>query len=179
MMNGPMMQRLLEDRFKLRIHRETREVPVYDLTVAKGGPKLKPADASSCVVRKPGEPLPQPPPGRPLRICGGFYPEPDGEHLYGATIADLAAQLSVFSGQDVIDKTGIAGAFDFHFEIDVLKLSTQFAAPADGARPADALRAFANELMETAIPALGLKLVSTKGPGHILVIDSMERPSGN
>ena len=48
MMSGPMMQKLLEDRFKLRIHRETREVPVYALTVAKSGPKLPPFQEGSC-----------------------------------------------------------------------------------------------------------------------------------
>ena len=40
-MNGPMLQALLEDRFRLRIHRESKEVPVYEMTVAKGGPKLQ------------------------------------------------------------------------------------------------------------------------------------------
>jgi uncharacterized protein (TIGR03435 family) len=48
-MNGPMLQALLEDRFKLRAHRETREVPVYLLTVAKGGIKLQKVDEGSCV----------------------------------------------------------------------------------------------------------------------------------
>jgi len=45
-MQGPMLQSLLEDRFQLKTHRETREVPVYDLIVAKGGPKLQPFDGS-------------------------------------------------------------------------------------------------------------------------------------
>jgi uncharacterized protein (TIGR03435 family) len=49
MMNGPMLKALLEDRFKLKVHRETREVPVYDLTVAKGGLKAPRFTAGSCV----------------------------------------------------------------------------------------------------------------------------------
>ena len=49
MMRGPMMQALLHDRFKLRVHRESREIPVYNLTVAKGGPKLQPYRDGSCV----------------------------------------------------------------------------------------------------------------------------------
>jgi hypothetical protein len=49
MMHGPMLQALLEDRFKLKIHRETREAPAYALTVAKGGPKLHPFKEGSCV----------------------------------------------------------------------------------------------------------------------------------
>jgi uncharacterized protein (TIGR03435 family) len=48
LMNGPMLQALLEDRFQLRIHRETSEVPIYALTVAKGGLKLQPMDGGSC-----------------------------------------------------------------------------------------------------------------------------------
>jgi uncharacterized protein (TIGR03435 family) len=48
MMRGPMMQRLLEERFHLKIHREAREVPVYIMTVAEDGPKLKAATESSC-----------------------------------------------------------------------------------------------------------------------------------
>jgi uncharacterized protein (TIGR03435 family) len=43
-MAGPMLRALLEDRFKLRVHRETKEVPVYFLRVAKNGPKLEPGD---------------------------------------------------------------------------------------------------------------------------------------
>ena len=49
MMRGPMLQALLEDRFKLKIRRESREVPAYAMTVAKGGPKLKPFEEGSCV----------------------------------------------------------------------------------------------------------------------------------
>jgi uncharacterized protein (TIGR03435 family) len=49
-MRGPMMQALLEDRFHLKIHRETREVPVYELTVAKGGPMLRRSQVGSCIT---------------------------------------------------------------------------------------------------------------------------------
>jgi uncharacterized protein (TIGR03435 family) len=49
MMRGPMMQALLEERFKLKLHRETREAPVYELRVAKGGPKLKPFREGTCI----------------------------------------------------------------------------------------------------------------------------------
>src|SRR5580658_4715292 len=64
MMLGPMMQALLEDRFKLKMRRETREVSVYDLTVAKNGPKLKPSKEGICDVTKlPGPPSPGQVPG--------------------------------------------------------------------------------------------------------------------
>src|SRR5690348_10113856 len=65
-MLGPMMQRLLEDRFHLKIHRETRDGPVYLLTVARGGPKLRQFQEGSCTPFA----VPQPPlePGK--RYCG-------------------------------------------------------------------------------------------------------------
>ena len=47
-MQGPLLQTLLENRFKLKIHRETREIPIYELVVAKGGPKLKPFREGIC-----------------------------------------------------------------------------------------------------------------------------------
>src|SRR5271170_7818372 len=54
-MTGPMLQALLEDRFQLKVHRETREVPLYALTVAKSGLKLQPADGGSCTPRDPAQ----------------------------------------------------------------------------------------------------------------------------
>ena len=52
MMEGPMMQAILEDRFKLKIHRETRQGPVYELALGKGSPKLKPLQDGSCIARR-------------------------------------------------------------------------------------------------------------------------------
>jgi hypothetical protein len=59
MMQGPMMQTVLEDRFKLKIHRETRQGPVYELALGKGSPKLKPFQEGSCTPVVVGRPLPQ------------------------------------------------------------------------------------------------------------------------
>jgi len=63
MMSGPMMQALLEGRLLLRTHRATREVPVYELTVAKGGPKLQVAQEGKCTIFDPSHPPPRPTPG--------------------------------------------------------------------------------------------------------------------
>ena len=71
MMRGPMMQAPLEDRFRLKMHREVREIPVYELTVDKGGPRLKTAQAGSCVVVDRDHPPPELPSGQFPRICGG------------------------------------------------------------------------------------------------------------
>jgi uncharacterized protein (TIGR03435 family) len=65
MLNGPMLQSLLEDRFHLRIRRETREVPVYALAVAKGGAKLRPYREGSCVPLDLNQSPVAPEPGQP------------------------------------------------------------------------------------------------------------------
>ena len=66
-----MLQALLEDRFKLKIHRESREVAVYALTVAKGGPKLKPFKEGSCTPVDLANPAPPLSPGQPIPLlCG-------------------------------------------------------------------------------------------------------------
>ena len=70
-MNGSMLRSLLEDRFKLRIRRETRDVPVYVLIPAGGGPKLQPAKPESCIAFDADQPPPPVDPSKPLpRLCG-------------------------------------------------------------------------------------------------------------
>lgn len=63
-MNGPMLRALLEERFQLKTHRETRQVPVYALTVAKGGLKIHPANGGSCAPRDLTQPSLVPPAGQ-------------------------------------------------------------------------------------------------------------------
>jgi bla regulator protein BlaR1 len=182
MMRGPMMQSLLEDRFKLKIHRETREVPVYELTVAKGGPKLRVAQPGSCVIDPPSSAWA---PGQPvLHFCGGFIRRNNGIDMNGATIAQLCSQFSSLFDRDVIDKTGIAGIFDFHFDAFPVELTADDPtahAPADRLPgpppPLDAPATF--RAFRAAFTRLGLKLEAAMGPGVFLVIDHVERPSGN
>ena len=96
MMRGPMLQALLEARFKLKIHRGTRQVPIYALVVARGGPKLDPAKKDSCTAPpdfSKGLPAPlrpdQPPP------CGAFSPDgKGGTRTFGQTMAGLTAEFS-------------------------------------------------------------------------------------
>jgi uncharacterized protein (TIGR03435 family) len=179
---GPMLRALLEDRFKLQIHRETKAVPIYDLTVAKGGPKLQPAREGSCAPRDPNAPLMMPGPGV-TRVCGMFYKSSTGEgrDSPGQTMAGLCRQLSAFLDRDVIDKTGIAGRFDLQIDADRAYLPA-----ADSQPPGDGMP-FMPEIddeatakaFQRALPKIGLKLEPAKGAGVVLVIDHVERPTEN
>jgi uncharacterized protein (TIGR03435 family) len=182
MMRGPMMQALLEERFKLKIHRESKAVPVYELTVAKGGPKLQPHQEGNCIPR---DKLALPTPGKkvPHRLCGGL----GGPDVLGTTIAHFCRNLSNISDRDVIDKTGLAGMFDLNFNlpplpppVDVTPGLGDPAAPG----PLNTLeRASRNSerfaQYQRALSKLGLKLEPAQGSGVFLVIDHVEKPSGN
>jgi uncharacterized protein (TIGR03435 family) len=164
MMNGPMLQSLLEDRFKLRLHRETREIPVYALTVAKGGAKLHPFKEGSCTHCGAGGTMK----GSNFQL-----------HGQGVTSDEIAKSLGTGLDRPVIDNTGLAGKFDFELEF----AGDQATGPAfrdpNQVIPA-APDPSAGASVFTAIQEqLGLKLEPTKGPGEFLVIDSVERPSGN
>ena len=178
-MQGPMLQNLLTDRFGLKIHSETREAPIYDLTVAKGGPKLKAFKEGTCVENVPQQAPPAPGQKRPT-YCGSFSMGLKEGNLtldvHKRSMAEFARQLHL--DRPVIDKTGIAGMFDFHLEFAVDGTTVGFfppgfPAPRTSNNP-DALSIF------TAIQEqLGLKLEPSKGPVEVLVIDSVERPSAN
>lgn len=180
MMRGPMLQALLEDRFKLKIRRETRDVPLYALVVAKGGPKLQAAKEGSCTsIDWTKGPPPPPGPGQPP-ACGFFSFRNGGMDTYGQTMAGLCRQFSVALDRDVVDKTGIEGAFDIHLELTPGDLfagggpDSTLSDPAAPPIPADPLGAIIS-----AVQKLGLRIEATKGAGEFLVIDHVERPSKN
>jgi len=185
-MMGPMTRSLLEDRFKLRIHRESHEVPVYALTIARGGPRLEPFQEGTCVaVPVPlVEPLAELPPGR--RYCRGSGLSNGATPnsviaLEGVTLDRFAETLGsplMGLGRPVVNKTGLIGKFNIRLEYAT--------PPVDPARfpKIAAARAGAGEptapSIETALQEqLGLKLESAKGVGHRFVIESIERPSAN
>jgi uncharacterized protein (TIGR03435 family) len=171
-MRGPMLQALLEERFALKIHSETREVPIYELRVAKGGPKFQATKPGSCQVMDRDHPPPEPIPGHAMpHICGAFF----GDAAYGMTMGQLALQLTVSLDRDVVDKTDVAGEFDLHFVTD-----TPEPAPPAGDAPVQASPASRMAAMlEASLPRLGLKLESAKAPGKFLVIDHVEKPEEN
>jgi uncharacterized protein (TIGR03435 family) len=181
-MLGPMMQVLFEDRFKLKVHRETREVPVYTLTVAKGGPKLLATKEGSCVVPDPNHPPQMPAPGQPqLPACGGQMSTSRGIDMSAATIASLCAQLSIRMDRAVVDRTGISGIFDIHLELspdDIIPAKLKAVMMAGDPQPPPSFDPVGSTIFD-AVQKLGLKLEAGKGPGEFLVIDSVERPTEN
>jgi bla regulator protein blaR1 len=195
MMLGPMMQSLLEDRFQLKLHRETRSGPAYELTVAKGGPKLKANDGSctfdvppAAVPRDPatGLPLPgfgpgarapQPGPGQP---CHFVFSLNNGANRLlvtrGMTLDEFSGWLFHVTGRTIVDKTGLTGKFDIRLEYLPTETTSEIT-PSDDSNDADTQT---EATLTTAIQEqLGLKLTSIKGTRQIIVIDHIERPSGN
>lgn len=180
----PLLQTLLEDRFKLMVHREKREMPVYALTAAKGGPKLPAAKEGGCTVFGPNTPPPPlPAPGQlPPILCGGFLRAPNLLQAGKVTMMQLVNVLSDVLDRPVIDKTGFTGTFDVKLEFS--PEGTSFGggfgggglALAGGPPPGDdAKPSIFTALQEQ----LGLRLESQKGPGEVLVIDRAEKASEN
>jgi uncharacterized protein (TIGR03435 family) len=179
-MSGPMLQALLEERFRLRIHRETKEVPVYDLTVGKSGPKLHTFREGSCVPNDPERP-PAVIPGQPRpTICGSYSMGFKGANLtldvHKRSMTEFSRQLHL--DRPVIDKTGITGLFDFHLEFASDVTTAGFFPPGFQA-PVPSDSPSGPSIFTAVQEQLGLKLEPAKGSGQFLVIDGVERPSEN
>ncbi|HWF08163.1 MAG TPA: M56 family metallopeptidase [Bryobacteraceae bacterium] len=179
-MAGPMLQRLLEDRFRLKIHRETREAPVYALALARDASKLKPFQEGSCVV-PPDTPYPWTalPAGKRYCMENISLLKPSVE-ADGASMEEFVRLLDHIVDRPVLDETGVSGRFDIHLTFardqDTPKISGFLPMPpARGAAPDPVDPTIFTAVQEQ----LGLKLVPTRRPVEILVIDSVERPSGN
>ncbi len=169
-MYGPMMRALLEDRFQLKIHSEMRELPVYALTVARGGGKLTPSKPGSCVALDPKSVL-KTPPGPDY--CGRFQMTRGAARVAdakGMTIGEFSARVfRDTADRPVIDRTGIAGLFDIHLEFSAAAIATAGGAD-DSAAPS---------IFTAVQEQLGLKLSPDTGPVEVFVIDHVEKPSGN
>ncbi|HEY7392890.1 MAG TPA: TIGR03435 family protein, partial [Bryobacteraceae bacterium] len=151
------LRNLLADRFQLVIHRETKELPVYALVVAKNGSKFQESSDGRRMMR-----------GAPGLLSG-----------QGVGMPQLAASLSGPAGRPVIDKTGLTGLYNF--ELKWTPDSPQVAPGPlpPGVPPPPPPDPNAPSLF-TALPEqLGLRLESQKAPVEILVIDHAEKPSDN
>jgi uncharacterized protein (TIGR03435 family) len=155
---------LLGDRFQLRVHQDTKDLPVFALAVAKGGAKLKPAadggDAGGGLTLRRGET------GK-WEMTGNRVP-----------LASLVKILAKQVGRTVVDQTGLTGDYDFKmtFSPDIGQQSPD---PGDegGSRPA--VDADGPSIFSALQVQLGLKLDAQKGPVEVVVIDSVQKPSAN
>lgn len=173
-----LIQSLLADRFKLKVSHATKELPVYALVIAKGGPKIQEV--------KPGDTYPEGfkgPHGR--AVAGGSLSSSGKGQLTGQEIAVafLAQNLSEQLGRTVVDQTGLKGNYDFTLKwtpdpgpAALAQVEPGSGSGPDNAPPPDS----SGPSIFTALQEqLGLELVSTKGPVDILVIDHIEMPSAN
>ena len=145
-----MLQALLADRFKFQFHREMRELPVYALVVGKNGPKFKESP--------------------PEAIVSGRHTM-NGRNqimtLTRATMEDVIQQFPVYTGRPVIDKTGLTAMYDLRMEATPLFRINRDPDPSD------------ISVFVAVQEQLGLKLESQKTSVEVLVIDHVEKPSGN
>src|SRR5215475_10803605 len=172
-----MLQSLLEERFALRTHLETRELPLYLLEVEKSGAKLPVPKEGACTP--PGQPVAQ---GQEaLMPCGtaAVSITPKETRLVGGrvSIAELARILTTLLGRQVIDKTALTPFFDVNlvFSPDQATGLVSDLATAYKASPDPNTVTIFTALREQ----LGLKLSWDKGPTRVLVIDSVQRPYDN
>ena len=197
-----MLQTLLADRFKLKVHTEKREVPIYALVVARNdgrlGPKIKPspdkcpdikeqqqkaleefakgglASLAAIAAAQAGE-------SAPCSFSGFQPPTPGaiGMRARGQTIATLTMLLTQFVGRPVVDRTGLSGAYDFELALDLrslMRTAVDMGVNIPGMEAALAKLPEGPSMMTQLQEELGLRLDSQRGPGDVLVIDSAERP---
>ena len=164
-----MIRALLEDRFKLKVHREPRELPAYELVVTRpGAAGLRKSDVDCDALFAAGQ-VTRPEPG--VRPRCGITNGPVGVSgdtglMAGAFSMSQFAQFLQRVGRPVIDKTGLAGRYDFDLAFAPLAPPTA-GAPADPSRPT---------IFVALEEQLGLKLQPTNGPLDVIVIDSIEQP---
>ena len=167
-----MLQRLLAERFKLAVHTETREQPVYELTIASTdgrlGPRISPAkiDCMALMIANGRGEGPMPPPSQ----CGGSGTS-GRISMRGAIIPMFVRDLSRLTGRVVKDRTGLTGGFDFNLEFAPESgAASETSAPAGNA---------AASLFTALEEQLGLKLRSTRAMVDVVVIDRVEYPTEN
>ena len=159
----PMMRAWLADRFKLAVHSEARELPVYALIVAKNdgtfGPRFR---VTEC-------PLPQ----NGARPCANISQGLGRLTLRGMPMTDLLQFLAPVTNRVVIDRTGLTGRYDVDLEWQPDHLPQRPPGAADVA-PIDTNRP---SIFTAVQEQLGLKLESTKAPVEVIVIDHVEQPT--
>lgn len=166
-----MLRALLADRFKLVVHTEIRDAPMFALVIARGdgrlGRQLRKASTDCEAEEAAGKVIPPPKPGE-RGLCDA---EIGGTVLgRGQRLTSLARMLGGIAGRPVVDRTGLTGAFDFDLALPDLRTGPDSAGPGG-----DAGGGVFTALQEQ----LGLKLESIRGSLEVVVIDRIERPTVN
>jgi uncharacterized protein (TIGR03435 family) len=146
-----MIQKLLADRFGIKFHHEKRELALYAITIAKGGPKMTPNTTG-----REGQP----------DQTGNGHGSWQSMKFTNNTMADFALEMQFEVGKPVVDQTGLTGRYDF-----TLKFTTDEAHLDDPNAPPGFFTALQEQI--------GLKLEPKKDLADVLVIDHAERPSEN
>jgi uncharacterized protein (TIGR03435 family) len=151
-----MLQTLLAERFRLTLHRETREQPIYALVIAKAEPKLRDSleDSPVPTIKK--------------QANGSFV-------FKGTPMATLTLILSQQVGRTVVDKTGLQGKYDFSLAYEREQAGRGGADGSESAVNPNGLPSVFTALQEQ----LGLKLESQKGPVEFIIVDYAQKPSAN
>ena len=145
-----MYQKLLANRFHLAVHHETRQMPIYAMTVAKGGPTLAfadPKETRSNTGSSGGSGF------RSLKFMN-------------ISMAELALNLSFYEDRPIIDQTSLPGRYDF-----ALKWTYDISMESESGMPLSLFTAIKEQL--------GLRLDAVKGPAPVLVVDQIEHPTAN
>ena len=173
------LRSLLADQARLSFHRDTQQLPIYALVMARSdrrlGPNLRAAEFDCDALReqavaaaRAGLPSPYPA-ATPTRVACGMRNAP-GRIVYGGNaLPEFLAALASQVGRPIVDRTGLSGRWDF-----VLTYT-----PADRLATGAASDPAAPDLFTALQEQLGLKLESTQGPVDVLVVDRLERPAGD
>jgi uncharacterized protein (TIGR03435 family) len=164
-----MLQNLLAERFQLKLHRESKEAPVYALVVAKGGPKLKKSEMAAVPAGSAGGG-----PGRGIRMGPGKL---EGNGMDMGFFTDV---LSTLVGRPVLDRTELKDAYDCTLEftpdatLSVAMMKMSMARP-EGAPEGAAPESSGPSIFTAVQEQLGLKLESRKAPLDLIVVDGAEK----
>jgi uncharacterized protein (TIGR03435 family) len=146
-----MLQKLLRDRFDLRLHRDKRDLSIYAIKVEKGGPKLARSAENAY--------------GLPTQ-SGHGHGSQQQRKFTNNSMSDFALGMQTYLDRPVVDETGLPGRYDFILKWTPDNLPTNEPGAAPG-------------IFTAVQEELGLKLEATKGPADVLVIDQVEGPSAN
>jgi uncharacterized protein (TIGR03435 family) len=174
-----MLQMLLEDRFKFKFHRETRDLPVYALVVTKSGSKLTPAPVDADATA----------PGKPVDVTvnagrgGTTVNLPGGASImYGflvleakkVTMQQLVDNLARFVDRPVIDDTGLKGGYDFKLDFSLEEMKSLMRTSGSDPNMLAGVPEQGTSIMSS-LQSLGLKLEARKAPMEVFVVDRLEK----